>query len=123
MNEVVKELLPYLQAIADKLESSANALWQLQMAQAKVAMISMMLEYIALATTLYLARKVFLWFIQWRKENDNEGVDIFAMIFGVIASIVITGWFIGCIVSVKTFVTLIVNPEYWALHELLRMVK
>jgi hypothetical protein len=54
MSELVKELMPYLQKLAEKLDSSAQALWLLQVQQAKVVAITIIFEWIACGVMVYL---------------------------------------------------------------------
>ena len=40
VHEVIQDLLPYLQQVADQLGTTAQYLWQLQIAQAKVVLVT-----------------------------------------------------------------------------------
>lgn len=132
MSETIKELLPYLQKIADKLESSANALWQLQMAQAKVVFITGIVQYvlwIAMVYGLYkVGRRVHGYYGgQWKAQNPEYkhivSMDFNELYWYTVLSLVVSLLSYMCLPSINTMFTLLYNPEYWALHELLRMVK
>lgn len=124
MNEIVKELMPYLQKLADKLDSSAQVLWQMQMAQAKVIAITIVIEWIVLAVFSVLWIKGVKKFLKWREDRySNDGIDLVAMFLGVGISGTLVVLIFGCLIDIKTLITIIVNPEYWALQEIIKMVK
>lgn len=130
MNETIKELMPYLEKIADKLESSATILWQIQMAQAKVTALSYAIEWLAWIIAMFamykLWRKVYEHYEgKWERQDkkftwESESTGLFG--FTVVSSLIAIVSFVF-LPSIKTLITLVINPEYWALIELLRMVK
>lgn len=131
MNEVVKELMPYLEKIASKLESSATALWQLQMAQVKVVLIAGLTQYIALLIFwilwLIVCKHLHTLWCRYEEQGyvkdelDNKTFGFVTLPFA--SAVFAIGYYVFKVPSITEIFTLFYNPEYWALHELLRMVK
>jgi len=119
MSDLVKELMPYLQKLADKLDSSAQVLWILQIQQARVALVWDAIACIGCLTTICLYYK---FTIKYTGENDrdNNGKDLTKSLLGGLATIIAV---IELFCRVGEIVQIAFNPEYWALHEIIKMVK
>ena len=118
MTETIKELAPYLTALADKLSTTADKVWAMQMMQAKVTMICYAASYTV--NILLIIGWMYLWNEYGGKDKDCSGLIAGTIIFGGMAL------FFMLVINIcefKDFVTVIVNPEYHALQSLLRMVK
>jgi hypothetical protein len=126
MTETIKELAPYLTALAEKLSTTADKVWAMQLLQAKITMVSMLLRYslnIALIYGTYIGVKKFT---KWHSESgnyDNDGLRFIAVACVVAWIAVLVVETLCNISGIETLVTVIVNPEYYAIKELLRMVK
>jgi len=130
MSDLVKELMPYLQKLADKLDSSAQVLWALQMGQVKVSLISYVLQYITWLVMTFIFYKI--WIIAYKKcngvweiktghyswEQNYTRLWWVTLIFSIITLV-----YFMFLPSIKTIMTLIYNPEFWALQEIIKMVK
>lgn len=115
MSELVKELIPYLEKLADKLGGSAEMLWALQIQQAKVTTICIVALYII--NVLGIGG-----LFKWIKSIDREEDD-FEYFFSMFCAGVIAVLTAINVSDFTTLITLIINPEYWALQEIIKMVK
>lgn len=135
MTESVKELIPYLDKLADKLDSSAPALWALQIQQAHATFITGIIQYILLAICLLLWFGMFkhfnkkeLLYKEQLKDRTISAEEFEAKTTGYTAiptiSMMIMGiYYFWKVPSITELGTIFLNPEYWALQELIKMVK
>jgi hypothetical protein len=125
MESTIKELLPYLQKLADKLDTSATYIWDLQVRQARVELISYFIYFALLVISWMIFGALFRHF----NKNDsyyNEGWDSYNGVpvpLMVIIGLLLTCLTIGILIGIPDVITTIVNPDYWALKQLLHMVK
>jgi hypothetical protein len=124
--EILETVTPYMEKAAEAVGTSAKYLFQLQVQQAKVYAISACLKYV-------------LWFLLfgglWRliQISFREGTllakireDISAIDFFMILLIINLTFIATFIFALPSFVevcTLIFNPEYWALSEVVKLLK
>lgn len=118
MSELVKELMPYLEKLSDKLDSSAQVLWQMQMVQAKVALFASIIQYILIVLYCYGWYKAMVFFI--KNEDESFPLLIFTTLVGGIIAI---GLGFLAFSEITRTLTMLFNPEYWALQEIIKMVK
>lgn len=190
MGEMIKELMPLLQKVADKLDSSAAYLWQLQLQQVYVLIVSGLIKYaiwIAFVVAGIIAIKRFyrdsLILLEEIKLAQKEDQDIedknrkeyekeqqlreikereffirnpqYGMLMGGYRStythyeterlcdakeakeeqekfigMAVCAWLTVSILthiiflpSITELITMIANPQYYALHEIIKMVK
>lgn len=103
-----------IEALADKLDTTMDHLWDLLVRQAYVE--AMTLFPIA---TLILGIGLFLIF-RLKDRFDWEDSDyIVHCILGYIAGVVATGIAVGMFVAIAR---LLINPEYWALQQILEQI-
>lgn len=123
MNEKLAELLAQLAA---KLGTTVEHLWAVLVHQAKVeALVSIGWDIAAVVYVALLIKKLPGWFQAVADYDDEgEGGKAFCMLFGAVAGVVVgVVAFIGIIATVGTTVTQLANPEYWALKEILEVLK
>jgi hypothetical protein len=112
-----------LDKIAEKLGVTASYLWAVMLKQAPVYATIQLVEY---AVTILVIVLVFA----YRKSLNklvrgvfDSDVDILGVIGCIIFAIVSVAWIIACLASIGDTVTALVNPEYWALDQLLATIK
>lgn len=117
MNE---ELLKRLDVLAAKLNTSAQFLWSVLIKQAKVEMIEDALFIALTAVGLWIVIK---WTQSFYKRHDEltdcpaEGIPlVFCWIFGVIAMPF-------SIYALFEIPTLLFNPQFWALQQIVSQLK
>lgn len=148
MTETVKELIPYLDKLANKLDSSAPTLWSLQIQQAHIQFITGAIQYIILAVCLIfwflICKFCYKKLIESKEEikalNKKEYMyrsalnieeiggkliktEIYGYILTPIFSLGLMIVYSLYIPSISALATMILNPDYWALQELIKMVK
>jgi hypothetical protein len=190
MGEAIKELMPLLQKVADKLDSSAQYLWALQLQQVYVLIVSGLIKYaiwiafvvagiiviknfyndglkllneVKLAQkeddkTKQLKEKEFQDLKEERQKAEQElcnRMPSYRMLMSGYMStyshyeierlhdarqakeeqekfltIITCGWlavsivmYIAVLPSITELITMIANPQYYALHEIIKMVK
>jgi hypothetical protein len=119
MNEQTTKLL---EALAAKLGTTAEYLWTVLLRQAWISAIEDVLQYLVVASLPY-----FMWKFHKRMKatmeggylsNDEEKWLIVGVCWFVVAVIVF--WAFLCIPDT---ITKLVNPEYWALSEVLHALR
>jgi hypothetical protein len=115
--EVVKELMPYLEKAGEFLGTTAQQLWVLQVKQAYITGVSYILAWI-----LYVLVTCFIWKNinkVWERFNfNNEGMICTGIIMGIITIL-----FFFSLPSPKEILTIFINPEYWALGQVIKLLK
>ena len=112
-----QEILKRLDALADKLGTTAAYLWAVLIRQAKIEAITDILWIVLVIGIVY---GVVRWTINYYTRHDElmdgepkEGIPlVVAWIIGAIC----IGFGIACLFELPT---LILNPEYWALQQIL----
>ena len=119
MNEQTAALL---QNLADKLGTTSQYLWAVLVKQAPIYSVITLVEYVAFAlllTALYRFRVPVGKFIKAWFETE----EITAFIFCVVAGLTLVTLILSCLFSVSPMLTGFLNPEYWALKEVMNAVK
>jgi hypothetical protein len=129
MEQLTKELLPYLDKIAEKLGVSAMYFWGILVKQAQTELISELITYILITIFILVYWKLFNYFnkdvslnstYERKRWEQHDGLPVLLMgISGICVIFSIT----YMLANIITLITLISNPEYWALKQLLQMVK
>lgn len=118
-----KETVELLEKLADKLGTTSEYLWSVLVNQAYVNAIGEVI-FILIATAFsYAMCKMHLHFMDRDNEYsyyEKEEVLGIPMIIGAIVMVLLI---IGCICSVRSIVTGVLNPEYWALEQILETIK
>lgn len=130
--EAIKELMPYLEKAAEQLGTTAQYLWSLQVKQAYVTGVSYLIQYLFWLGLFYgfyrLCKFMYVKYEgkftmqnpEYKYVKDYILTDLGWMIpLGILLAIV----FIAFSPSINTVLTLFVNPEYWALNEVVRLLR
>ena len=118
--EVIDVIAIALQPLADKLGTTGQYVWGLQVKQAYVdgslALVGLLFG-IALITVAILWMKKINDNLETQRDTEMDG-------FGVVASVIlfIAGFIFLC-TNVPTVLNCFINPEYYALHQLIKLVK
>lgn len=128
MNEVVQQLLPYLEKIAEKLGTGAEYVWMCQLQQVKVVLLQVVLSLLfSLALSIALgvvAKKA--WDICHKNDGETDedslGFGIF-LVSGIFFVVSLFGLLNKTTDAIEIIPQLLMNPEYWALQNLLHLVK
>ena len=114
IKETIEVISPYLQQIADKLGTTGEYLWKLQVTQAYVDASCIVAFYVLTMVAMYGFYKLFRFLL-----NEKSNIDGFLVLCGFI----LVGMILGCMFKFKTLVTILINPEYYALTNIITMVK
>ena len=119
--ELTKEFLTRLDALADKLGTTADYLWIVLVKQAQIEAIESIFILISGIGTTYFTMKLWWWLVPRIEAAEHEdGGWIF---LGVISSIVSIVLIISSMFSVFSIPTKLLNPEYWALQEIMKVLQ
>ena len=119
----MEELTKLLSQLAEKLGTTTEYLWGVLIKQARIEAITGILDiilFIALLIPFYIYIK---WFSKhYRKLYDND-TEILHWFITVIVGIIMVIWFFVCICDINNIITALNNPEYWALKQVMSLVK
>ena len=118
--EVIEVVTTALQPLAEKLGTTAQYVWGLQVKQAYVdgsIALVVLLFGIALITVAILWMKKINDNLETQRNTEMDG-------FGVVASVILfIAGFIFLYINVPTILNCFINPEYYALQHLINLVK
>ena len=112
--ENVKELI---EELAKSLGTTAELLWEVMLKQAPVSVGIYMAEGIVLSSLTLLVYKTAKHFMGKEKQSWDyrEVVTALSVVFGVVVGLL---WIVY-LLHIGTVITALVNPEYWALDQVL----
>lgn len=127
VKDVVNSLMPYLEQAAEKLGTTAQYLWALQVKQAYVVAFQYLISYVVFGLGWY-------WLIKFAKymfEKDDDcynprryqredGLAIIGFFTGLIFVVISIIYFLS---TFQTVLTMLFNPEYWALSEVVKLLR
>lgn len=117
VKDIMGEIAPYLSQLADKLQTTPGYLWQMQVKQAYVTLaVDITLHLIWLAVVIGWAT------FGVRFINKNVDDDELIAAYWFMSAIPLLFIF-AVLPSFKEMFTIIINPEHWALKELLILAK
>ena len=121
----MEKLTPLLEKLAEKLGTTTEYLWGVLLKQAPITA-AIELMYLVLVILGGLA----LYKIHRRLSKEVEGknslyydLEAVAAVPMGIATLIWSVIFIICFFSIGTIVTGFFNPEYWALNEIMNLIK
>ena len=132
MNETIKELIPYLQDIATKLNVTVDHVWVVLVQEMKIEAISYFIGYIlvlASFASMWAFRNYMLQEVKSTKFGYDEPVPRYKEHETTFGMGVMLSAIVGSVGSIyvcetfSTFLSMVFNPEYQALVHLLKMVK
>lgn len=119
MNEHTAELISQLAA---KLGTTSEYLWMVLIKQAPISSAIWLIEYVVVACIIaasYRFREQLGGFMRAWFERDEVTASVSCLIFTVISIVIL----MCCLFGISSTITGFVNPEYWALNEILSAVK
>lgn len=119
----MEELKPLLEELARQLGTTVGYLWGILIQQANVFVVIYICYVILFSLLVVSALKTVKIFVYWLEENDEDWRCWASFVVGAVLIIfsILTG--LGLITNVSSFITAILNPEYWALQQILDVIK
>ncbi len=137
----MQQLDSVLAELAKKFNVTADQLWSVMVAQAKIEAILGIISFTASSIAVYLCYCFFRWSFErvewkdryyddanhqhhgtrWEKWDDESSpkVATYGTTYCVI-TIAVLIFFVICLVNLYWVVTALVNPQYWALKQIIR---
>lgn len=129
VKDVVDTLMPYLQQAAEQLGTTAAYLWMLQVKQAYVLGATYLIQYVLYGLILYGIYRFAKWMLEkvnperYDEKYRYQVQDGLAFLGGIASFIIAIVCIVNVLSSVHTVLTLLFNPEYWALNEVISLLK
>lgn len=124
--EMMEMMLPYLQRLADKMGTSAEYLWKLQLQQAYIDGVSIIAFYVFTLLCLIITYKLWNYGRKLHKEREKAGNDegpSQALVFSLSALVAVDVLsLIACSFKFSTLITILFNPEYYAFMNLYKLI-
>lgn len=124
--ETIELMLPHLQQLADKMGTSAEYLWKMQLQQAYVDGANIIAFYVFTLLCLSATLKVWNYGRKLRKEREEAGNDEGhprALVFSLSALATVDIFsLIACLFKFSTLITILFNPEYYAFMNLYKLI-
>ncbi len=116
MNEQTSKLIEQLAA---KLGTTADYLWAVLVRQAAIHSIINLIEFVVIIAIGFIIYPIITKFYRNNEFGYNIGPDMLVIITVGTWSIL----FVTCLFSINGIITGFLNPEYWALQEILDTLK
>jgi cellobiose-specific phosphotransferase system component IIC len=113
------KISPVLEKLADTLNTSVEFLWSVLVRQAMVSGIANIIIGSILIFCIYLLFTKGIRTLKMIFNKDSEVGVIATVVFSMVAFI----FSLIIIFNIKNTVTCLINPEYWALNEILEKLK
>lgn len=118
------EVLQLIETLAAKLGTTVEYLWAVLLKQ---AFVSATISVIFIAFTIICGIFLFAFHLQFSRQQDSrysiyEESDTTCIVMGLLG-IVYVGLFIGAVINVENVIIGYLNPEYWAVSQLLNGAK
>ena len=110
------KVIEVIDKLAAKLGVAADHLWGVLIAQARIDFISSVLQYALLLLVCY-------GMLRWARWCAKPGVDEMAWLGFAIPAVGVVVLLSIALFSIPLVLASLFNPEYWALHQILGMVK
>lgn len=110
--------LAALQTVAAKLGTTAEHVWAILLSQAPISAALWGINALAFSLAMWLAVRFTI------KHYDDRDWEATGPVMGAFAvATLLFCWVLSLLVGLNSAVTALINPEYWALNELLRAIK
>lgn len=118
--ENIEHLVPLLDKLASQLGTTSKYLWKVLIRQAPISGILDILQYILIVIMIWGSYYTYSWAHKMVEDKDwDETTYAWPVITGLITVIfLITAFF-----SFPNTITKFINPEYWALKEIIGSAK
>lgn len=119
----MEETVPLLEQLAAQLNTTVEFLWDVLVRQAQVYVISHIVWWVIFAVSIWPAVWASKWFMRIMEgdETDETAGWVFFIALLLWVVVFITG--IGNLLATEEFLTALLNPEYWALQQILEFIK
>ncbi len=115
----MKEIAPLLEKLAVPLNTTVEYLWATLVRQAPISSIINIIEWVIMGVVTWLAWKVFKKI--WKEAYDKNWDEVW-LILPIIIGVVFLIFWIMIICTIPSTIAGFINPEYWALKQLLDAV-
>ncbi len=116
INYAIDKLTPLLQKLAEKLGTTAGAVWQMLVVQARVNFWIDILGIIFMTTLCAISS---VYFKKALKQEEDTPRLAWGLIFGFLFII----WLLIIAFDAPDAITSLLNPQYWALQNILSQLK
>ena len=106
-----------INALAEKLGTVPSELWEVLLRQAKVSAVN---DIFYLVVMILLSVYIYINYKQWVKDLKSPDTEIIAGIKLGIAGVFFVTFFVTLPFVLSDITVALLNPEYWALEQLLR---
>lgn len=107
-----------LQQLADQLGTTVEYLWPILVRQQKIeGIFGLVIFSLLIITALIILKKT------WNKKWETEGEPTVTGFAGAISCVVLVVCFLVLAIGGTTIISHIINPEFWALKEITKMIK
>lgn len=114
----MEQIAPILDKLAQQLGTTASMLWKVLIAQAAVeAQLAFIMIWVSVVS-LFIIMPLTTYLAHWADKEDHNGILFVSFTAALLSGI---GGLIGVISNSYTWWICTHNPEYWALHEVLKM--
>jgi cellobiose-specific phosphotransferase system component IIC len=132
---MVNEGLERLDQLAAKLNVAVESLWTVFVQQASVEAVQDVLLFLCSCTTVGALILLFKWIAKMRtktleamkesgeRRSEREEFLFAMMIVSGIVTVLSTAWVFCAVLGLTGIPTKLLNPEYWALKELLDLIR
>jgi len=117
MTTKVEFVIPALDKLAERLGTTSEYLWGVLLKQAPIYAATTMLEVLLIAVVVYFYIKFFKRVHDWFEDPVASGVTL------TFASIFMVGLVLAAFMSISGIIVALLNPEYWALKQVLSALK
>lgn len=118
----MEQLAPLLEQLAAQLNTTVEFLWGVLLYQAKIQIVLFIVDIVIF--TLFTVGVVKLAKYGSRRFAKDNDFDQFGwIVLFIIIGIVEVGWTFGLLFDLNHVITALLNPEYWALQQILEFVK
>ena len=124
IKDSLEVIAPYLQNIAEQIGQQGLFVYQLQVKQAYIDGVSILLRgftALAIAFAAYKIARHFNFMERMKSSEEGEWLPLFIIVLGL--GVVAAGALVGFMSDVNQMLTCFINPDLVALKALIKMVK
>ena len=119
----MKELTPLLEKLAEKLGTTTEYLWGVLLAQAQVEIYIFIAIFILTVFGVIATVKLLKYTQKYWDKEDAPTTAWIALGFGCVIGMATIIGVLSTIANISDVITAINNPKYWALKEVLNVIK
>lgn len=128
MNESIDKIMPILEKLAEKFNTTTDHLWEIIVGQAMVVFATNVLLYIlGIIICIIGIKAMVIFFRRAILPSEEDTLDNpYGMAFVIsiiVVSLITLSTTVFFLLSITNTITALVNPEYWALNEVFYLLK